>query len=188
MSPDCVIWHQKFTSHFNSFRYRPNEETLVQIDRFCANIIAECDLYLNRPWPRSLNPQSGSPTTTNTTPSPVSSFASEALMKSLFYIRSVVALRIPKRYSQQASFAGAPSSSGQSLPSLSSLLSKSFKTHLSPVSAPESLEKDSIASSVSKLSKIESIDETDELEFIANDVLKWRWLEEQHSSLLSSKK
>ncbi|XP_028778104.1 uncharacterized protein LOC114734633 isoform X2 [Neltuma alba] len=164
-------------------RYKPSEETLLQIDRFCSNIIAECDLNLNRPWSRSLNPQSGSPTSTNISPLPVSSFASEALVKSLSYVRSLVAQHIPKRYFQPAAFAGAPSSSGQSLPSLSSLLSKSFKTQLSPVSAPEALDKDSIASSASKLSKIETIVENDELEFIAPDVLKWRW---QHPSLASS--
>ncbi|KAI9083405.1 hypothetical protein K1719_034619 [Acacia pycnantha] len=136
-------------------RYKPSEETLLQIDRFCSNIIAECDLNLNRPWSRSLNPQSGSPTSTNISPLPVSSFASEALMKSLSYVRSLVAQHIPKRYFQ-------------------------------PANAPEVLEKDSIASSASKLSKIETIDEKDELEFIAHDILKWRWLEEQHSSLVSS--
>ncbi|KAF7822310.1 Armadillo-type fold [Senna tora] len=164
-------------------RYKPSEETLLQIDRFCSSIISECDLNLYRPWSRTLNQQSSASTTsTNVSPLPVSSFASEALVKSLSYVRSLVAQHIPKRYFQPAAFAGAPSASGKSLPSLSSLLSKSFKTQLSPVTAPETLEKDSVSTSVSKFSKIEKVDEKDELEFIAHDVLKWRWLEEHPSS------
>ena len=48
------------------------------------------------------------------------------------------------------------------------------------------LEKDSVSSSVSKLSKIEQVDEKEELWFIADDVLKWRWLEEDQSSSVSA--
>lgn len=118
-------------------------------------------------------------------------------MKSLSYVRSLVAQHTPKRLFQLASFAGPPSSSGQSLPTLSSLLSKSFNTQLSPsnvpeaptlAGVPESLEKDSIAPSVSKMSKIEKVDEKDELRFIAQDVLKWRWLEEPQSPSIGTER
>ncbi|XP_061338326.1 uncharacterized protein LOC133285160 isoform X2 [Gastrolobium bilobum] len=177
-------------------RYKPNEETLLQIDRFCSTIIAECDSNPNLPWSQSLNRQYGASTTsTNTSPLPVSSVTSEALVKSLSYVRSLVAQHIPKRLFQPASFAGPPSSSGQSLPTLSSLLSKSFNSQLSPASVretqspasvPETVEKDSIALSVSKLPKIKKVDEKDELGFIAHDVLKWRWLEEPQSSSIGT--
>ncbi|XP_027349786.1 uncharacterized protein LOC113861275 isoform X2 [Abrus precatorius] len=176
-------------------RYKPSEETLLQIDRFCSTIIAECDINPTQPWTRASNQQSGASTSINTSPLPVSTFASEALVKSLSYVRSLVAQHIPKRLFQPASFAGPPSSSGQSLPTLSSLLSKSFNSQLSPASiaeakgvasVPEALEKDSIARSVSKLSKIEKVDEEDELGFIAHDVLKWRWLEEPQSSSIGN--
>ncbi|KAL2329607.1 hypothetical protein Fmac_017188 [Flemingia macrophylla] len=176
-------------------RYKPNEETLLQIDRFCSTIIAECDFNPTQPWSRALNRQSGASTTsTNTSPLPVSTFASESLVKSLSYVRSLVAQHIPKRLFQPASFAGPPSS-GQSLPTLSSLLSKSFNSQLTPASIPETqssasvpeiLEKDSIVLSASRLSKIERVDEKDELGFIAHDVLKWRWLEEPHSSSIGT--
>ena len=144
----------------------------------------------NQPWSRSLNRQSGASTTsTNAYPLPVSTIASEALVKSLSYVRSLVAQHIPKRLFQPASFAGPPSSSAQSLPTLSSLLSKSFNSQLSPAaSVPETLEKDSNASSVSKLSKIEKVDEKDELGYIAPDVLKWRWLDEPQSSSVGAEK
>ncbi|RDX62441.1 hypothetical protein CR513_59228, partial [Mucuna pruriens] len=168
-------------------RYKPSEETLLQIDRFCSTIIAECDINLNRPRSRSLNQQTGAlATSTNTSPLPVSSFTSEAIVKSLSYVRSLVAQHIPNRLFQSASFARPPSASGQSLPTLSSLLSKSFNSQLSPASVPESVEKDSIISSISKLSKIEKIDEKDELRFIAHDILQWRWLEEQQSSSMEA--
>ncbi|KAK7343283.1 hypothetical protein VNO77_11913 [Canavalia gladiata] len=167
-------------------RYKPSEETLLQIDRFCSTIITECDISLNRPWSKSLNQQNGaSMTSTNTSPLPVSTFASETIVKSLSYLRSLVAQHIPKQFFQPALFAGPPAS-GQSLPTLSSLLSKSFNSQLCPASVPETVEKDSVTSSVSKLSKIEKFDEKDELGFIANDVLQWRWLEEPQSSSIET--
>ncbi|TKY50662.1 hypothetical protein E2542_SST22166 [Spatholobus suberectus] len=178
----CVTLFKRYL-----LRYKPSEETLLQIDRFCSTIIAECDINLNRPWSRSLNQQTGAlATSTNTSPLPVSSFTSEAIVKSLSYVRSLVAQHIPKRLFQPASFAGPPSASGQSLPTLSSLLSKSFNSQLCPPSVPESVEKDSVTSSILKLSKIEKIDEKDELGFIAHDILQWRWLEEQQSSSMEA--
>ncbi|KAG4998731.1 hypothetical protein JHK85_030170 [Glycine max] len=168
-------------------RYKPSEETLIQIDLFCSTIIAQCDINLNRPWSRSLNQQTGAlATSTNTSPLPVSSFTSGAILKSLSYVRSLVAQHIPKRHFLPASLAGPPSASGQSLPTLSSLLSKSFNSQLCPASVTESVEKDSVTSSISKLSKIEKIDEKDELGFIAHDILQWRWLDKQQSSSMKA--
>lgn len=161
--------------------------------------MAECVINPNQPWSQSLNRQSSAATTsmTTTTSLTVSSVASEALVKSLSYVRSLVARHIPKRLTPLASFAGPPSSSGQSLPTLSSLLSKSFNSQLSPATVsetpspakvPETLEKDSIVLSVTKSSKLETVDEKDELGFIAHDVLKWRWLEESQSSSIGTEK
>ncbi|XP_058753704.1 uncharacterized protein LOC131626883 isoform X2 [Vicia villosa] len=164
-------------------RYKPSEETLFQIDRFCSAVIAEYVINPNQPWSQSINRQSGA----STTPSPllVSSVASEAHVKSLSYVRSLVARHIPKRIFQPAS------SSGKSLPTLSSLLSKSFHTQRSPAivpetpsssSGPKTLQEDSIMRSVSKSLKHEKVNEKNELGFIAHDVLKWRWLEQPQSS------
>ncbi|KAG4394785.1 hypothetical protein AAZX31_20G089100 [Glycine max] len=178
----CVTLFKRYL-----LRYKPSEETLLQIDHFCSTIIAECDINLNRPWSRSLNHQTGAlAISTNTSPLPVSSFTSEAILKSLSYVRSLVAQHIPKRHFQPASFAGPPSALGQSLPTLSSLLSKSFNSQLCPASVTESVEKDSVTSSISKLSKIEKIDEKDKLGFIAHDILQWRWLEKQQSSSMKA--
>ncbi|KAG6670056.1 hypothetical protein CIPAW_01G284400 [Carya illinoinensis] len=168
-------------------RYKPSEETLLQIDRFCVSTIAECDTSPNQrllPRSRSLDQQAGaSVAPSNTSPLPVSSFASEALVKSLNYVRSLVAKHIPKRSFQPAAFAGAPSTSRQPLPTLSSLLSKSFNSQLSPAAGGEYLEKkDATDVSIANLPIIENVDELVDDVYIAHDVLKWRWLGDHHSS------
>lgn len=173
-------------------RYKPSEETLIQIDRFCVGTIAECDVSPKRrllPWSRSLNQQSVAlASSTNSVPSlPVSSFTSGALVKSLNYVRSLVAQHIPKRLFQSAAFAGAPSASRQSLPTLSSLLSRSFNSQLSPANVGESSENnDPTTLPVSNLSNIEGVDVTEDLDYIALDVLKWRWVGEHQLSFLST--
>ncbi|KAI3721282.1 hypothetical protein L2E82_32288 [Cichorium intybus] len=160
-------------------RYKPSEETLLEIDRFCSNIIMECDVSPNR------RQTGGSPTTSNISPLPVASFASGALVKSLNYIRSLVAQHVPKRSFQPAAFAGATSASRQSLPSLSSLMSKSFNSQISPGISKEEIKE---GSSVSVLDSPipEDIDGIEGDEFIARDVFKWRWHGDPQSSLLSS--
>ncbi|KAL8518280.1 hypothetical protein ACS0TY_009587 [Phlomoides rotata] len=173
-------------------RYKPNEETLLQIDRFCMSIIAECDMSPHRklaPWSRSLSQRSGSPVpSTYVNPLPVTSFASGALVKSLNYVRSLVAQYIPKRSFQPAAFTGAAPTSRQSLPTLSSLLSRSFNSQLSPANAKESLEsKDASIASVSDSPIAEEVDELGDLEFMAHDVFRWRWCGDQQSSLLLPK-
>ncbi|KAL7109009.1 hypothetical protein ACP275_06G149600 [Erythranthe tilingii] len=161
-------------------RYKPSEETLLQIDRFCTSIIGECDVG---PF-RKLAPPS-----TNVNLLPVSGYASGgALMKSLNYVRSLVAQYIPKRSFQPAAFAGAAPASRQSLPTLSSLLSKSFNSQLSPANAKESLEKkDTSVASISDSPIAEEVDEVGDLEFMALDAFRWRWSGDQHSSLLLPK-
>ncbi|GAV76082.1 hypothetical protein CFOL_v3_19557 [Cephalotus follicularis] len=187
-------------------RYKPSEETLLLIDRFCLSTIAECNNNPDRrfsPWSRSLNQQSGSATasanassaasanatstaSTIASPVPVSSFASGALVKSLNYVRSLVSQHLPKRSFQPAAFAGAPPASRQLLPSLSSLLSRSFNSQLSPANGGESSErKEATTISVSNLSSIEEVNGMEDLEYIAVDVLKWRWLGDRCSSFMS---
>ncbi|KGN50551.1 uncharacterized protein LOC101205603 isoform X2 [Cucumis sativus] len=169
-------------------RYKPSEETLMQIDRFCLNTISECSFSPNRrssPWSQSLSQPSAAPTTSSTfSPLPVSSIASGSLIKSLKYVRSLVGQHIPRRSFQPAAFAGAPSMSRQSLPALSSMLSRSFNSQLNAASSAESSEhKDSTVLSISNLSNIEEVDGTVDLEYISLDALKWRWLGEQRLSL-----
>ena len=173
-------------------RYKPSEETLLQIDRFCVSTAAEYDINPNRqlsPLSQSLNHQTvASTTSTNSSPAlPVSSFASGSLVKSLNYVRSLVSKHVPKRSFQPAAFAGAPSASRQSLPSLSSLLSRSFNSQLS--SGGESSEKkDATTLPVSNLSNIEEVDAREDLDYIAYDVLKWRWVGEHPLSYLTTEK
>ncbi|XP_074280627.1 uncharacterized protein LOC141605646 isoform X2 [Silene latifolia] len=169
-------------------RYKPSEEILLQIDKFCVHIITECDIGLSRkllPWSHSLNQQSGTTTTlsNSVTPVPVSSFASPTLIKSLKYVRSLVAQHIPRRSFQPAAFAGAPTASKQFLPSLSSLLSRSFNSQLSPAKSLEPPGRIDSTVSVPSQRKIESCEGIDDTEYITSDVLKWRWAGDQHSSV-----
>ncbi|KAK6929320.1 hypothetical protein RJ641_005525 [Dillenia turbinata] len=168
-------------------RYKPSEETLQQIDRFCASIIVECDVSSSKrasPWSGSLNPQSGNPAASAkvSPPLPVTGFASAAVVKSLNYIRSLVALHIPRRSFQSAAFAGAPPASRQSLPTLSSLLSKSFNSQISPANTGESSGKKD--GSILSMSSVEEMPGLDDIDYIAVDVLKWRRAREQQSSII----
>ncbi|KAL6503703.1 hypothetical protein OROGR_025626 [Orobanche gracilis] len=161
-------------------RYKPSEDTLLQIDRFCISVIAECVVSPSRklaPWSRSLGQQSGVPVSSpNVNPLPVSSFASGALVKSLSYVRSLVAQYIPKRLFEQA---------GGATASLSYLLSRSFNSQLSPANGKESLEsKDTSIASVFESQAAEEVDELGDLEFMALDFFRWRWCGEQQLSLL----
>ncbi|CAH8260228.1 unnamed protein product [Arabidopsis lyrata] len=162
-------------------RYKPGEETLLQVDKFCVNLIAECDASLKQKSLPVLSASAGA------SPLPVSSFASAALVKSLHYVRSLVALHIPRRSFQPAAFAGATLASRQLLPSLSSLLSKSFNSQLSPANAAESPQKKDAANlSVSNLSNIQEINAMEDTEYISSDLLNWRWVGELQLSSASS--
>ncbi|KAF3546210.1 hypothetical protein DY000_02004049 [Brassica cretica] len=161
-------------------RYKPSEETLLQVDRFCVNLIAECDASLKQKLLPVLSAPLGA------SPLPVSSFASGALVKSLHYVRSLVALHIPRRSFQPAAFAGATLASRKLLPSLSSLLSKSFDSQLSPAAAESPQKKDAADLSVSNLSNIEEFNALEDIEYISSDLLNWRWVGELQLSSASS--
>lgn len=96
-----------------------------------------------------------------------------------------MARHIPKRSFQPAGFAA--SASRQSLPSLSSLLSRSFNSQLNPSNAESPENNDASSLSVSNFSNVEKVDGED-IEYIALDVLQWRWPGEQQSSMVSSER
>lgn len=157
---------------------------MLQIDLFCANLIVECDSVTSRrvsPWLKSLDQQSSASGTSGSSihPSlPPSSFASGSLVKSLNYVRSLVSQHLPRRPLYPAAFAGSSSVSRQSLPTLSSFLSRSFNYQLSPapINSRESPERQEVSnSSALNLSIPERIDGEEGSMYIAIDVLKWRW-------------
>ena len=56
------------------------------------------------------------------------------------------------------------------------LFSRSFNSQLSPSSGAESSEKnDPTTLPASNLSNVESVEAAEDLDYIADDVLKWRW-------------
>ena len=159
-------------------------QTLQQIDLFCANLIAECKSVTNRRvslWSKSLSQHSGTSAVASNAivPSlPASNFASASLVKSLNYVRSLVARHSPKLSFQPVARSGSSTSAKQSLPTLSSLLSRSFASQLSPEVISN---RDSLGSGedsglfASGLSSLEKVDGEENNKYIFLDLLKWRW-------------
>uniref|UniRef100_A0A1D1YJE2 SANT domain-containing protein 2 n=1 Tax=Anthurium amnicola TaxID=1678845 RepID=A0A1D1YJE2_9ARAE len=174
-------------------RYVPKVETLRQIDNFCANAILECDSIPNRRMSSSTKLSSrlsgGSSTSGSASPYslPAHSFASPSLVKSLNYVRSLVARHIPRLSFQQVPPIGPANAGKQPLQTLSTLLRRSFNSHLSPesVNSHESPErKEVLHPSTLNLSNVEKIEAKINNNYIYNDLLKWRWpgMREQSSS------
>ncbi|OAY72185.1 hypothetical protein ACMD2_02291 [Ananas comosus] len=156
-------------------RYIPKVQTLRQIDQFCVNSIAKCESVEN---PRTSLWSGPSAISSNTYLSSLSASASASLVKSLNYVRSLVARHIPKLSFQPISQSGASASAKQSLPTLSSLLSRSFTSQLNPevVSSSDSLElKEGPSSSALKISANENVDLGESNMYLFFDILKWRW-------------
>lgn len=147
------------------------------------NAIAECESVNSRRVPmltKSSTQRSKSSSTVSNAcvPSlPRSNFVSASLMKSLNYVRSLVARHTPKLSFQPVMQTTASTSAKQLLPTLSSLLTRSFTSHLSPevVSSKDALEiKEPSGPSASALSNIEEVDGEGN-KYIFSDILKWRW-------------
>ncbi|KAL6613719.1 hypothetical protein ACP70R_035989 [Stipagrostis hirtigluma subsp. patula] len=173
--PRCVALLKRYL-----IRYIPRVQTLRQIDLFCANTIAKCEPMANN-RAASFGQSYASPAAaTNSSPlaPPISNFASASLVKSLNYVRSLVARHIP-RLSFQPIVPSAASK--QSLPSLSSFLNKSLVSQLTPdvISNREHLESkeghspSDLISSASE--KVDGGEPGDDSKYISFDILSWRW-------------
>ncbi|ONK62305.1 uncharacterized protein A4U43_C07F2530 [Asparagus officinalis] len=177
--PRCVALLKKYL-----LRYVPKVQILRQIDHFCANSIIECDSIANPRvslWSKSLSQQPGTSSVTSNALSPslhASNFASPSLVKSLCYVRSLVARHIPKLSFQPSGHSGGSASMKQLLPTLSSFLSRSVTSHLSPevVSSRESPQrKEGPVQSALSLSSLDNVEEGDSNRNISVDLLTWRW-------------
>ncbi|XP_072984879.1 uncharacterized protein [Typha latifolia] len=189
--PRCVALLKRYL-----LRYIPKEQTLRQIDLFCVNSIAKCESMANPRaslWSNSFSQQYGPSAVMSNTFLPSSSgssFASASLLKSLNYVRSLVARHIPRLSFQTIVQSGASGATRQSLPSLSSLLSRSFTSQLSPevVSSRDPLElKEGSSPSSLAISNTENVDAGDSNKYIFFDISKWRWRgggENQSSSVI----
>uniref|UniRef100_A0A0E0CDL6 Uncharacterized protein n=1 Tax=Oryza meridionalis TaxID=40149 RepID=A0A0E0CDL6_9ORYZ len=155
-------------------RYTPRVQTLRQIDLFCANTIAKCEPLGTQ---RS---SSASPHSSVAAP-PITNFASPSLVKSLNYVRSLVARHIPKLSFQPIGHSVAPTSTKQSLPSLSSFFNKSLVSQLTPeaitnmdlVESKESHAPSDLISSATE--KADGGEPADDTKYISFDILNWRW-------------
>ena len=167
-------------------------QTLRHIDHFCENSIVECDSVANPRvslWSKSLNQQPGTSSVTSNAHSPsvhASNFASPSLVKSLSYVRSLVARHIPKLSFQPLAQSAGSDSTKQSLPTLSSLLSRNFASHLSPevVSNRESPQRNERPiQSALNISSLDKVEGGDSIRSISVDLLAWRWsIDREHQS------
>ncbi|KAG0498691.1 hypothetical protein HPP92_003382 [Vanilla planifolia] len=102
--PRCITLLKRFL-----LRYVPKVQTLRQIDSFCENSIVECESITKQRvslWSKSLGQHSGAATNVLPSLSPASSFASASLVKSLNYVRSLVAQHLPKQSFQPLGISG----------------------------------------------------------------------------------
>ncbi|XP_074564461.1 LOW QUALITY PROTEIN: uncharacterized protein LOC141820987 [Curcuma longa] len=175
--PRCVAYLK-----FYLLRYIPKLSILRQIDLFCVNSIAECESVNNQTEPELSNAlthhaKTASKVSNVYVPSLApSNFASSSLIKSLNYVRSLVARHVPKLSFQPIAQSMVSAASKQSLPSLSSLLSRSFNSHLSPdvVSSKDSIEIKEITALPPGLSNLQEVNGEGN-KYIFSDILKWRW-------------
>ncbi|KAG2594509.1 hypothetical protein PVAP13_5NG010400 [Panicum virgatum] len=171
--PRCVALLKRYL-----IRYIPRVQTLRQIDLFCANTIAKCEpMANNRAESLGQVSAAAAPNSSPIAP-PISNFASASLVKSLNYVRSLVARHIPKLSFQPIVQSVA---SKQSLPSLSSFLNRSLVSQLTPevISNREHLELKECHSSSNLISsgsdKVDGGEPGDDSKYISFDILKWRW-------------
>ncbi|KAL0929165.1 hypothetical protein M5K25_001109 [Dendrobium thyrsiflorum] len=162
-------------------RYAPKAQMLRQIDRFCENCIFECESITKQRvslWSMALSQNSR--TASNVLPSllPASSFALASLVKSLNYVRSLVQQQLPKLFIQPLGTSGPSTSGKQSLPSLSSFLTKSLTSHLNSevVTSTDSPQRNqSSLQSLLKVSNLDGFDAGSSDKYIYSDLLSWRF-------------
>ncbi|PKA52462.1 hypothetical protein AXF42_Ash019088 [Apostasia shenzhenica] len=174
-------------------RYVPQAQTLQHIDLFCENSIIECESLSNKRvslWSKSLSRHSRASVATSSASStliPTSNIASVSLVKSLNYVRSLVARHIPKLSFQPLGMSGPSTSGKQSLPTLSSLLGKTFSSHLNSETGQsgESPQiNESFVQSSLNLSNLDRLESRDGNKYMCPDLLTWRVREQQPSCSL----
>ena len=151
----------------------PQVEILRKIDHFCLSSITECDSSSNRGISSSKSSMSGK---FYVLPAP--NLVSPSLIKSLNYVRSLVARHIPRLSFPQLIPSQSSNAGNQSLQTLSSLLSRSFNSNLSPETAQnhEIPERDELPPpSTSEISFQVRMNSRVDEQYSYSDLLKWRW-------------
>jgi hypothetical protein len=158
-------------------------QTLRQIDIFCANTIAKYDPGASHrvsSFGQNFGSSAALPNSSLVAP-PISNFASASLVKSLNYVRSLVARHIPKLSFQPIPQSVSSASTKQPLPSLSSFLNKSLIPQLNPEVVTnrehlESKESHTLPDLISSASeKVDGGEHGYDIKYISFDILNWRW-------------
>ncbi|XP_028549500.1 uncharacterized protein LOC110099906 isoform X2 [Dendrobium catenatum] len=154
---------------------------LRQIDRFCENCIFECESITKQRvslWSMALSQNSRTASNVLPTFLPASSFALASLVKSLNYVRSLVQQQLPKLFIQPLGTSGPSTYGKQSLPSLSSFLTKSLTSHQNSevVTSTDSPQRNqSSLQSLLKVSNLDGFDAGSSDKYIYSDLLSWRF-------------
>ncbi|KAI0531463.1 hypothetical protein KFK09_001018 [Dendrobium nobile] len=174
--PRCIT----FLKHY-LLRYTPKAQMLRQIDRFCENCIFECESITKQRvslWSMALSQNSRTASNPLPTFLPASSFALASLVKSLNYVRSLVQQQLPKLFIQPLGTSGPSTYGKQSLPSLSSFLTKSLTSHQNSevvTSADSPQRNQSSLQSLLKVSNLDGFDAGSSDKYIYSDLLSWRF-------------
>ncbi|VAH70312.1 unnamed protein product [Triticum turgidum subsp. durum] len=174
--PRCVALLKRYL-----IRYIPRVQTLRQIDIFCANTMAKYDPVAGHrasSFGQNIGSSAALPNSSLVAP-PISNFASASLVKSLNYVRSLVARHIPKLSFQPIPQSLASASTKQSLPSLSSFLNRSLQLNPEAVTNREHLESKELQTAPDLTSsaseKVDGGEHGYDTKYISFDILNWRW-------------
>ncbi|MCO5609247.1 hypothetical protein L7F22_063471 [Adiantum nelumboides] len=148
-------------------RYVPKHAMLQQVDTFCATLISECSSTTKYPLGSSLSQATCTPASSRqagitSQVSTKAAFASVALVKSLTYVRSLVARHLPSNLLQSTRIA-----------ELSNAYTKRSRA-LYTAFGPPGMQGPSDDKDSGKSLPLHSLEDNEE--FIARNVLKWRWM------------
>ncbi|KAI5071011.1 hypothetical protein GOP47_0013262 [Adiantum capillus-veneris] len=148
-------------------RYVPKHAMLQQVDTFCATLIAECSPTIKSPLGSSFSQAVGAPANSGqagitSQVSTKADFASVSLVKSLAYVRSLVARHLPSNLLQSTRIA-----------ELSNAYTKRSRA-LYTAFGPPGMQGASDDKDFGKTMSLHSLEDNEE--FIAGNVLRWRWI------------
>ncbi|KAJ4779233.1 hypothetical protein LUZ62_063490 [Rhynchospora pubera] len=165
--PRCIALLKRYLA-----KYIPKVQTLRQIELFCANSLSKCE-------PTGTQLQSNS----FILPSSASNFTNPSLVKSITYVRSLVAKHIPKLSFQPMGLGRQPLNKPP-LSSIPSSRSISLKLNSEAGTGQDNVElKQVLRHSNLKGSPPEIVSTDDDSKYIIFDISKWRWhLDQQQTT------
>ncbi|KAF3330486.1 hypothetical protein FCM35_KLT03840 [Carex littledalei] len=160
--PRCIALLKRYLA-----KYIPRVQTLRQIELFCANSLSKCEPTGNQLQSNSF-----------ISPPSASNFTNPSLVKSITYVRSLVAKHIPKLSFQPIGLSVPPRQpfNKPTLSSIPSSRSFSLKLNSEAGAGQDSVElKQVLRHSNLEGSSTDVVGIEDDSKYILFDILKWRW-------------